>query len=245
MAGPHHGAGSIPHTTMRGALIAPYPMRRIYPARPMRSIRLVDFREWQKGYSSNKIPQNNGGNSMLPIGPLMIEHRLIEKMITVIQREIKNSEQQKKINPEFVDLAVDFIRTYADRCHHGKEEDILFRDLSQKSLSGEQRQIMDELLEEHRQGRRVVAGLVEAKRQYLNGNQAALSEILSFLRFLVNFYPKHIEKEDQHFFMPMMNYLSPAEKEGMLREELEFDKNLIHEIYKKKIIEAEKLLDST
>ena len=72
---------------------------------------------------------------MLPIAPLMIEHRLIEKMLAVIQKEIDRGEQQNKINPEFIDLAVDFIRIYADRCHHGKEEDILFRDLRQKALS--------------------------------------------------------------------------------------------------------------
>ena len=46
---------------------------------------------------------------MLPIAPLMIEHRLIEKMIAVIQKEIERSEQQNRINPEFIDLAVDFI----------------------------------------------------------------------------------------------------------------------------------------
>ena len=72
---------------------------------------------------------------MLPIGPLMIEHRLIEKMLALIQRAIDRGEQQNRINPEFIDLAVDFIRMYADRCHHGKEEDILFRDLTKKPLS--------------------------------------------------------------------------------------------------------------
>ena len=76
---------------------------------------------------------------MLPIGPLMIEHRLIEKMIAVIKKEIARMERQGKINPEFIDLAVDFIRMYADRCHHGKEEDILFRDLKQKPLSVEEK----------------------------------------------------------------------------------------------------------
>ena len=100
---------------------------------------------------------------MLPIAPLMIEHRLIEKMIVVIQKEIKRSELHKRINPEFIDLAVDFIRMYADRCHHGKEEDILFRDLDKKPLSDEHKRIVDELVEEHRQGRKTVADLVEAK----------------------------------------------------------------------------------
>ena len=67
---------------------------------------------------------------MLPIAPLMIEHRLIEKMIVVIRKEIDRYESEGNINPEFIDAAVDFIHVYADKCHHGKEEDILFRDLT-------------------------------------------------------------------------------------------------------------------
>jgi hemerythrin-like domain-containing protein len=179
---------------------------------------------------------------MLPIAPLMIEHRLIEKMLVLIQKEIDRGEKQNKLNPEFIDLAVDFIRMYADRCHHGKEEDILFRDLKQKPLSVEEKRIMDELIEEHQQGRKTVADLVKAKRQYLEGDQEALSIMIDRLKFLIDFYPKHIEKEDQHFFMPIMKYFSQEEKEAMLQEEWEFDKNLIHLIYKNKISEAEKLL---
>ncbi len=131
---------------------------------------------------------------------------------------------------------------YADRCHHGKEEDILFRDLKQKPLSVEEKQIMDELIEDHQLGRKTVADLVEAKGRYMKGDPEALPLMLDRMRFLVDFYPRHIEKEDQHFFMPTMKYFSPEEKEAMLKEEWEFDKNLIHQIYKKKISEAENLV---
>jgi hemerythrin-like domain-containing protein len=176
---------------------------------------------------------------MLPIAPLMIEHRLIEKMLAVIQKEIGRSEKQNRIDPEFIDLAVDFIRMYADRCHHGKEEDILFRDLDKKPLSDEHRRIVDELIEEHLQGRKTVADLVEAKLRYLRGDPEALPVMLDLMRFLVDFYPKHIEKEDKHFFLPIMDYFTPEEKEAMLKEEWEFDKNLIHLIYKGRLSQAE------
>ncbi len=124
---------------------------------------------------------------MLPIGPLMIEHRLIEKMIAVIKKKIDRGEQEKKINPEFIDLAVDFIRIYADRCHHGKEEDILFRDLNKKPLSSGQKQIMEELIAEHRQGRMIVADLVEAKGRYLRGDPEALPFVLIGCNFWLTF----------------------------------------------------------
>ena len=54
-------------------------------------------------------------------GPLMIEHRLIERMILLIKDALLQIEVTYKADPVFVDLAVDFIRIYADRTHHGKE----------------------------------------------------------------------------------------------------------------------------
>ena len=60
-------------------------------------------------------------------GPLMIEHRLIERMISVIKAVLENFKSENKVDTVFVDIAVDFVRIYADRTHHGKEENILFR----------------------------------------------------------------------------------------------------------------------
>ena len=179
---------------------------------------------------------------MMPIGPLMIEHRLIERMIDVMKDELLLIERERKVDPEFIESAVDFIRTYADRCHHGKEEDILFRDLGGKKLTDEHRHTMEELMEEHRWGRKVTGRLVEANTRYIQGNREALSVIIDCIKTLVDFYPRHIEKEDKHFFIPCMEYFSEAEKEAMLKEEWEFDKNLIHEKYRNVVISAEKFL---
>jgi hemerythrin-like domain-containing protein len=63
---------------------------------------------------------------MMPIGPLMIEQRLIERVIDVMREELNIFEKEKKLNPQFVKMAVDFIRSYADRCQQGKQQDILF-----------------------------------------------------------------------------------------------------------------------
>lgn len=93
---------------------------------------------------------------MKPIGPMMWEHRLIEKMLRLFEGEIRKINESNKIDTVFVDMAVDFIRTYADRTHHGKEEDILFRDLAKKDLSSEHAQIMHELIEEHKYSRETV-----------------------------------------------------------------------------------------
>ena len=106
---------------------------------------------------------------MKPIGPLMIEHRLIERMIALLRKEIGKVEESQEIDPIFIDAAVDFIRMYADKTHHGKEEDILFRELAKKNMTQEHQKIMQELIEEHKYGRKMVGELVQAKQKYLQG----------------------------------------------------------------------------
>ncbi len=169
---------------------------------------------------------------MMPAGPLMIEHRLIERMIKLLERETLTIEKEKKADPLFIETAVDFIRMYADRCHHGKEEDILFRDLEKIDLKQEHKKTMDELVEEHVQARDTVARLVDAKNRYVSGDKDAVTDIVKEMKWLVDFYPQHIIKEDKHFFLPVMEYFSAEEKDGMLNEFYEFDKILIHEKYK-------------
>jgi hemerythrin-like domain-containing protein len=170
---------------------------------------------------------------MMPIGPLMIEHRLIEKMIALMDNEIAKMKRHGKANPLFIDTAVDFIRMYADRTHHGKEEDILFRELEKKNLSPNHSKIMEELIEEHVWARNMVGKLVETKNVYEKGNVEVVDKIIAIMRELTEFYPKHIEKEDKHFFIPVMKYFTQKELDVMLEEFWKFDKTLIHEKYKK------------
>lgn len=173
---------------------------------------------------------------MKPIGPMMWEHRLIEKMLRLFDGQIKNINETKKLDTVFIDTAVDFIRTYADRTHHGKEEDILFRELAKKELSSEHARIMKELVEEHTYARKTVGKLVDAKVRYLNGENTS-DEVIGYLKELAQFYPKHIEKEDKYFFFPCMDYFTKEEQDAMLREFYEFDRKMIHEKYKK-VVEA-------
>jgi len=176
---------------------------------------------------------------MLPIGPLMIEHRLIERMISIIAKELDRMKTSIQSDPNFIDTIVDFIRTYADHCHHGKEENILFRELKKKDLSAEHKSIMDELIEEHIWGRKTTGRLAEANNQYSKDDIEALPIIMECMSLLSDFYPKHIEKEDKHFFLPVMSYFNQEEKDSMLEEGFLFDQTLIHEKYKEVINLAE------
>lgn len=175
---------------------------------------------------------------MKPIGPMMWEHRLIEKMLRLFEGEIRKINEANKVDTVFIDMAVDFIRTYADRTHHGKEEDILFRDLAKKDLSSEHVRIMNELIDEHKYSRETVRKLVEAKEKYLKGADT-VQEVIGLLRELAQFYPVHIQKEDKHFFYPCMEYFTKEEQDKMLDEFYEFDRKMIHEKYLKVVNQME------
>lgn len=176
---------------------------------------------------------------MLPVAPLMIEHRLIERMIKLMDGEVARIKQGGSPDTEFIDKAVDFIKTYADKLHHGKEEDILFRDLSKKDLTPAHRKTMDELVHEHVLGRANTKKLVEGRNKYKAGDNSGIKEILENMEILAKFYPKHIEKEDKHFFLPVMDYFDKQEKDAMLCEFTEFDRKFIHDKYKAVVEEIE------
>jgi len=56
------------------------------------------------------------------------EHRLILRMIALVERNAARLEAGSFRDWRFFLDAVDFIRNYADRFHHAKEEDVLFRE---------------------------------------------------------------------------------------------------------------------
>jgi hemerythrin-like domain-containing protein len=181
---------------------------------------------------------------MLPIDALMQEHRLIERMIAQMRKELVSMKSKQDVNSTFIDVAVDFIRVYADRCHHGKEEGVLFRELSGKQMSPQQSEMMRDLINEHVYARKTTANLDEAKERYLKGNEDARNDVWKLLNDLVEFYPKHIEKEDKRFFYPSMDYFSPQEQDTMLNEFRDFDRKIIHEHYTKVLDELEKTSES-
>jgi hemerythrin-like domain-containing protein len=178
---------------------------------------------------------------MKPIGPLMREHRLIERMISLISRELKQISETNKADLEFLVIVVDFFRTYADRTHHGKEESILFRELAKKQLSEEHKRIMDELIKEHVFGRKLVSEMADAMESYNGSGANALKDIKACLEELIAFYPAHIEKEDKHFFYPCLEYLTKQEQDSMLQEFWGFDRKMIHERYQRVVGEIEEL----
>lgn len=172
-------------------------------------------------------------------GPLMIEHRLIDRMIALFRRRLETGGPAAGIDPAFIEASLDFMRFYADRTHHGKEEDIYFAVLEGKALSPDERKIMKGLLADHVQGRTLVRALAEANGSVRLGDNAGAEDVRAILGKIVALYPGHIEKEDKVFFPAVQRYFSLPEEEEMLRRFREFDRQIVHEKYGALILKLE------
>jgi hemerythrin-like domain-containing protein len=160
----------------------------------------------------------------------MIEHRLIEKMLILAKTKV-DLMNKENYNAVAIDSIVDFIKMYADRTHHGKEEDILFKKLESKNLNQTDKIIMNELIDEHRQARIKVGEIVKLNNEYKNGNKDVVIQIKEIITWLGVFYPVHIKKEDKIFFPNADVYFDNSELEEMLKDYYDFDAKMIHEKY--------------
>jgi len=140
-----------------------------------------------------------------------------------------------ELDPRFIPEVVDFMRTYADRTHHGKEEDILFKVLKGKDLSEDHRLVLERLERDHVKAREMVSRLSALGEEHLRGNPSAAYQASMLMKDLVAFYHAHIELEDQGFFVPVMEYLGGEERRAMLDDFKDFDSRMVHERYAKAV----------
>jgi hemerythrin-like domain-containing protein len=168
---------------------------------------------------------------MTPIGVLMVEHVLIARMMNLMEARLGKIGPETRPDMVFIDGAVDFAKTYTDVCHHGKEEKIFFEKLAMKNLLPDHKKLMDELVLEHIQARKIVAHLEMAREDFMKGDSGAVGKIPIICKSLWQIYPAHIEKEEKTFFPSSMEYFSKREQEEMVKQFWEFDKNLLLEKY--------------
>lgn len=175
-----------------------------------------------------------------PIYVLIKEHRVIGRMIGLINKEIKRIEKEKTVRTVPIDSIADFFREYADRCHHGKEEDVLFRRLEEKKLSEEHRKVMDGLISDHVDARNIIRKLSESNSRYSSGDKASMADVVEQLKHILGLYPPHIDIEDNHFFIPAMGYFSDEEKKKMADDFRDFDSRRDKKHYEEMVDEMKK-----
>jgi hemerythrin-like domain-containing protein len=146
---------------------------------------------------------------------MVSEHSLILRMITLVEQNASLLEQGKFRDWQFFLDAVDFIRNYADRFHHAKEEDVLFKALVNNGMPAKQSPI-EAMQIEHEQGRAHVRALEMAAQQALAGDVGKSAVIVAHARGYAQLLRSHIDKED-HILYPLAERILPEEvRTGML-----------------------------
>jgi len=135
---------------------------------------------------------------MDPIEVLMNEHRMIESVLDSFEVYVDRLARDSSVDAADADRFTRFIREFADTCHHGKEEDILFEAMVRNGMPREFGPLAV-MLHEHEQGRQLVrtmsdcaarateSGWNEGERECLRHAAHAYAELLR----------QHIQKEDE------------------------------------------------
>ena len=144
------------------------------------------------------------------------EHQHILGLAELLDKECSNLENKKELRKEFFASAIKFIKNYADKFHHGKEEDILFTELTKDNNM--HCNPIPQMLFEHDEGRRCV------KEMELGLRQDNKDKLISGGRGYAQLIREHIHKEDNILYPMAEEALGEKEKEKMLKQFAEADK---------------------
>ncbi|MBE0500537.1 MAG: hemerythrin domain-containing protein [Desulfuromonadales bacterium] len=142
------------------------------------------------------------------------EHKLILRMITLVEKNTELMEQGGFRDWQFYLDAVEFIRNYADRFHHAKEEDLLFSALVANGMPAKQSPI-EAMLMEHDQGRSFVRNMEEAAQKALSGEIGQIPGIAENAKGYAALLRGHIDKEDKILY-PLAERVLPEEGRDLL-----------------------------
>lgn len=142
------------------------------------------------------------------------EHEGINLMLMILEKVCAKLESKKELNLEDFEQILEFIKVFIDKCHHGKEEDLLFPAMEEAGVPKEEGPI-GVMLMEHDTGRSYVKDISEAFAKHKTGDSKASSKIIENARNYIELLNRHIDKENNILF-PMADALLSAEKQEEL-----------------------------
>jgi len=134
-----------------------------------------------------------------PMKRLVDEHLLIKRLLALIPDIIKDLDVDSAEGRQAISDSVNFIRSYADKYHHAKEEEILFK------YFDEGLDILKVIHEDHESARAHVRAILEGLDK---GDTGGIAEHLNAYRELLT---EHIKKEDEILYPWMDRNLSTAQ----------------------------------
>lgn len=153
------------------------------------------------------------------------EHEAILKMIGAAEAAASRLERGEGVRQETLGNILEFFRVFADQCHHGKEEDLLFPLLESKGLQrdGGPTGVM---LAEHEQGRSLIKEMAAATEAYPASPSEAGARWAQAAKGYAALLQGHIFKENNVLFRMAEQMLTPAEQAALAEgfEKLEVEK---------------------
>ena len=146
---------------------------------------------------------------------LVTEHRLILRMIALLERNAPRTADGTYTNWRFYLDGVDFIRNYADRFHHAKEEDILFEALVTNGMPRENSPVAAMLME-HDQGRAFVKAMETAALEAMDGQAGREGIIADNALAYAGLLKEHIGKEDDILYPLAERVIPDAMRDGII-----------------------------
>jgi hemerythrin-like domain-containing protein len=139
------------------------------------------------------------------------DHESILRMLDVMEEVAHRLNQGTSVPPETLTSIQEYLQVFADRGHHGKEEDLLFPLLESKGIPRRGGPI-GVMLEEHDLGRGFIRQMVEASGQYAAGAAGSGSRWATAGREYAMLLRGHIDKENNILFTMAERILSAAEQ---------------------------------
>lgn len=181
---------------------------------------------------------------MNPTQVLIDEHSGIMVILKVLEKINSDIENGKKVNIQHLDEIVEFFKVFVDQCHHSKEEVYLFPTIESFGYDAD-RDLIKELLDEHKRGREIVVKIKNALKEYNNEEKDKLIEIKKEIGEYVTLLTEHINKENTILFPRADNLFSNDENSEMIEEFNEIETDVIgigrHEEFHMMIEEFKKI----
>jgi len=145
------------------------------------------------------------------------EHDAILRMLDVADESARRLEAGENVPADILNGLLEFLKLFADRCHHGKEEDLLFPLLEKKGMPRQAGPI-GVMLHEHDLGRGLIAQMTSAAEAHSKGDKSAGSRWAQPAVQYTALLREHIHKENNILFVMAERMLTGEEQTELARE---------------------------
>lgn len=159
---------------------------------------------------------------MKPTEILSSEHRIIEQVLDCVEAIAAQAHETSALDVDSARKAIEFLKNFADKCHHGKEEERLFPLMESKGFSPDFGPT-GVMRSEHAQGREQIKGMEQALNDFEGGNADGVNAYIRNAQAYVALLRQHINKEDHCLFSMADSAFSPEDQVGLLKSFEEFE----------------------